>query len=673
MASFSIEETSKLSVEALADIQVPQDFHISPDGKQIVYSLKPWTRKGESFTSALWIADLATEKSTRQLTSGLFRDKGPQWSPDGQYIAFISDRAKAGKSSAIYLISTAGGEAFPITPPENKEEISKFEWCPNSQFIGYLSPDEATVESERKKQDKDDAKVWGQDWSYQRLRYVHVSTKQITTVVTGEKHVHLFSWGPDFPDIAYVLHQTPDINSAGFYGSAIERANIATKATTRLTTFPGPLTQFVYAKDGIFFLGGAIPQHCSTARSLYKIASDETGYEKHGFGDVDCCLGLQKCSSFTAVRVQSGLYDEIHRIQASQKGSSRQLYRGMHDITAFDVSIRDGCSEPVVAITKSDGQQPTEIFSFVSSSAGSRTIQLSDHNSAIAKLKISKARPIYTSAADGYPLDGIVFLPSDAKSGKALPTVVLAHGGPYWRITVGFAVCHYYEVPLLTSTGYAVLCPNYRGGSSRGQEHAAYARGAMGTVDYDDTITVLKAGIAEGIVDGSRVAIGGWSQGGFLSYLAVTRTDFKFKGAVCGAGVVDWDMLTMTSDAYWFEADLSGGAAWDVDPDATDEFSPDSRPEAGSKHSLIRQTNGRHGSAIWNMKNVNTPVLILHGEDDVRVPVSQAIAFWRACIHRGVPVEMITYPREGHLFEERKHMIDLWSRMRKFYDMHLGS
>ena len=646
------EKTSKLSLEALADLQVPEDFHISPNGKHVAYSLRSWSKKNDHPTSSIWIADIGKEDSARQLTSGLFKDENPRWSPDGKHIAFGSDRAKLGESSAIYLISMAGGEAHFITSPENRKKISRLQWAPSGRFIAYLSADEKTGDQERKEKEKDDAKVWGEELEYHRLRYVHVATRQITTLVGGNQHVHLFSWGLDSQEIAFVLHKIPDINSAGFYGAQIQRVNLMTKVATSLCTFPGPIPQFAWGKEGIYFTGGVIPDHCSTARTVYRVSEAERTYERQLFGTEDCCLALQTAGSAVVARVQSGLYDEIYHIYESHS-ASRILYRAMHDITAFDVFVGDESTEPVLAITKSDGSQPAEVFSL--SAPFTEESQLSDHNSAIARLKISKSQPIYAAASDGYQLDGIVFLPSDYDASNPLPTVVLVHGGPYYRLTTGFAVCHYLEAPILISAGYAVLCPNYRGGSSRGQKHAAYARGGMGTVDYDDTITLLKAGIDKGIVDQSRVAIGGWSQGGFLSYLAVTRNDFKFRAAICGAGVVDWNMLIMTSDAYWFEADLSGGAPWDVDADREGP------------------TDRRRGNAIWHMKNVTTPVLILHGEEDVRVPVSQAIAFWRGCIHRGVPVKMVTYPREGHLFEERKHIIDLWSRMLQFYDLHLNS
>jgi dipeptidyl aminopeptidase/acylaminoacyl peptidase len=666
MTAFSdAEEKSQLSLEALADLQVPEDLHISPDGKQIVYSLRPWTRRNDHPTSSIWIADIGREASARQLTSGLFNDKRPRWSPDGKDVAFCSDREKAGESSAIYLLSTAGGEAYYITPGGNQREITHHQWAPSGKFIAYLSADEKTAEQKKREQEKDDAKVWGEEWEYQRLRYVHVASRHTTTLVSGDQHVHLYSWGSDSQEIAYVLHKNPDINAAGFYGAHIERVNLMTKVSTRITTFPGPISQFVQGNNGIYFTGGVVPGHCSTARSIYRISIAEKTYERVQFGTENCCLALLKAGSSIVARVQSGLYEEIHAVSNNQP-ASKLLYRAMHDITAFDVGFGDGSTDPVIVTTKSDGSQPAEVFSF-SVSSEVPPLQLSDHNAEIARLKISKSQPIYTTASDGYELDGVIFFPSsyDTASGP-LPTVVLVHGGPYWRVTVGFAVCHCLEVPLLVSTGYAVICPNYRGGSSRGQKHAAYARGKMGTVDYTDTIAILKAGIAQGMVDQSRVAIGGWSQGGFLSYLSVTRSDFKFRAAVCGAGVVDWDMLTMTSDAYWFEADLTGGAPWDVDL-AKDEST------GHQDDTLMGQPASRHGSAIWHMKNATTPVLILHGEEDVRVPVSQAIAFWRACVHRGVPVKMVTYPREGHSFVERKHVIDLWSRMRQFYDLHLNS
>ena len=156
------------------------------------------------------------------------------------------------------------------------------------------------------------------------------------------------------------------------------------------------------------------------------------------------------------------------------------------------------------------------------------------------------------------------------------------------------------------------------------------------------------------LVHPEEVVVAGWSQGGFLSYLSAVRDDFKFKGAICGAGVTDWDMLCMTSDYPWFEAELTGKAPWQTSSD---------------------DVKGRHGSAVWHMlqkkNDEKTPVLILHGEEDKRVPLTQAIAFHRGCLELDWPCEFVVYPREEHLFAERAHLVDVLKRVRRFCDLHL--
>lgn len=270
-------------------------------------------------------------------------------------------------------------------------------------------------------------------------------------------------------------------------------------------------------------------------------------------------------------------------------------------------------------------------------------------------------------------------LPKDFSKQPSLPTILLPHGGPYNRNTIKFSIGPRLEVPLLVSAGYGVVCPIYRGGRGRGQKHAAYARGGMGVFDYQDCIDILQACIDKGFVDPSRVAIGGWSQGAYLSYLAVTRNRFQFRGPLCGAGITDWDMMSVTSDHWLVQRELAGGAPWDVDEDAKAAVEESLEIEAGrgtdgspSRKRWIRHNNGRQGSALWHMRHVKTPILILHGEEDPRVPLSQAIAFYQGCIHNSIPIQMVTYPSEGHQFKERKHVVDVWKRTRQFYDMHLN-
>lgn len=257
----------------------------------------------------------------------------------------------------------------------------------------------------------------------------------------------------------------------------------------------------------------------------------------------------------------------------------------------------------------------------------------------------------YATAADGTSLESIFFQPSKAIS-KPWKTVVIVHAGPMDRVTLSFShEATFHLGPWLATAGYAVLFPNYRGSNGRGEKFTSAARDGAGTLDYDDIITVIKAGIRELLIDEAHVAIGGWSAGGILSYLATVRPfSFDFRAAVCGAGITDWDSSAMTSDYPALEAELVGGAPWDRKPD---------------------DVSTRRISPIWHIPKIEMPILILHGEKDERIPLSQGTAFYRGCLHHKKECQMVVYPREPHMIAERAHVIDMLERIKAFYDKHM--
>src|SRR6185437_11428396 len=163
--------------------------------------------------------------------------------------------------------------------------------------------------------------------------------------------------------------------------------------------------------------------------------------------------------------------------------------------------------------------------------------------------------------------------PPQAAAGP-LPLVVLVHGGPYGRSGNEWNLQPLRWGQWLAHHGYAVLLPNYRGGVGHGHLFATQARGNVGVGDFADVLSMVDAAIERGIADPERLGIGGWSQGGFMTAWAVTQTT-RFKAAVMGAGVSDWNMMTLTSDMPEFESVLGGSRPWDgVGPRRADEVSP---------------------------------------------------------------------------------------------------
>ena len=663
----TMTKVSDITPEALVDIPIPTEVQISPLEKFVVYTLDPSNKSGDHKKSSLWLAELNKEHSARQLTSGESRDCMPKWSPDGESIAFLSDRAKTGTLSAIYILTLSGGEAYAVTPTQNENAISSFQWSPNGQFIAYVSADEKSEGKKRQEKEKDDAKVYGEDWSYSRLRCLHVQTRQVHTLIKGDCHVTSIAWSPDSKGIAYMKTKTPQIDSTYCFGIDIETISMENNDIKHICHFPSDATGLIWARNSpgnqngaatLYFLAGYSPTASGrTSRTVYQLHLQKGSWQRiegRTYGE-DCCAesygnGLvhfrEKSASTVFAKTIYGLTDEVSTINGEYD------CKRPNRITSWDAALIDDGDQThaIYALVESSGGNPPELY-FRSTSGTSR--QLSNHSAIIRALSLSPGAPFTSVASDGTSLQSSLYVPTGASG--PLPTAVLIHGGPYWRSPLCFFPDPWAWAPWLLSAGYAVLCPNYRGSAGRGEGFAAYSAGTMGVKDYSDVVDVVKAAVAQGVVDPERVVVGGWSQGGFLSYLCAVRADFPFRGAICGAGVSDWDMMTMSSDMTFLEVALTGKAPWTV----TDK----------------NDTTGRSGSAVWEMartkKENRTPVLILHGEEDKRVPLSQAMAFHRGCLEVGWPCEFVAYPREPHKFEERLHFIDMMKRVRRFCDLHL--
>ena len=253
-------------------------------------------------------------------------------------------------------------------------------------------------------------------------------------------------------------------------------------------------------------------------------------------------------------------------------------------------------------------------------------------------------------ARDGLDLDGLLILPPGrSRDDGPFPLITLVHGGPYSRSSDELLLGWWPNGQWFATAGYAVFLPNPRGSKGRGHEFAESVAAAVGQDEWTDILTGIDLLIDRGVADPDRLGIGGWSHGGFMAAWAVTQTN-RFKAAVMGAGIVDWGMEAATGEYGVQEAGLGGSQGWEgVGPHRHDELSP-----------------------ISYASRVRTPVLIVHGQDDTNVPVGQAVYFHRALSHFGVEHELVIYPREGHLFTERNHQIDLLNRMRAWFIRWLG-
>ena len=505
-----------------------------------------------------------------------------------------------------------------------------------------MSPDEDSPEELARHHKKDDEIVYHSKWEYNRLRYLDIKTGQVTVLYKESRHVHNFAWSKDSRYIACITHDTPARDSSLYHGSAFELIDVQEKTISRMCTFPGPTYGLDWLESYLYFIAGARPEKGNTSRSVYRIDFNRgQQWEAYRFGDHSCADSLRGLAVSPAVKVLDGLSD---RLMILSETSDQVLYSTENGISTWNINERLG-EKPTLVVVQSSCNMPSEVFSIQEGDV----VQLSRHHAVFEGLLSAKAEPFHVTGKDGTSLDGVLIRPSSTED-KIWPTVVALHGRPYGRVNLSFDIPHYHWGPWLAAAGYAILCPNFRGGSSHGEKFASSARGGVGTQDYEDIIASVRAGVDRGFIDKSRVAVCGWSQGGFLSYFATMEPDFHFKAAICGAGVTDWDMLVMSSDYPFYEAELAGGTPWTSKPS---------------------NTKVRDASPIWHMKQITTPLLVLHGEKDARIPISQAIAFYRGCLHHKISCEMVFYPREGHFIVERNHRMNILERIEDFFDHHL--
>jgi dipeptidyl aminopeptidase/acylaminoacyl peptidase len=619
----------ELTAELIASLDAPADVRLSPDGSRAAWVVAPYSRAGEHPESAVWVGWTDARQPARRWTHG-GADRHPRWSPDGGRIAFLSDRARRG-TAGIHLIPADGGEATPLAVRERS--VSMFAWSPDASRIAFTAPDEPGDEDRRRERDRDDAVVNGRAAPADRLHVVDVASGDVTTLDTGAEHVASLAWSPDGGRIGYVTWPTPALDdarlgslhvipAAGGEPLAVCRAVIGDLAWTAdgrrlvfvaphgLTAWSGFTAWSVDPEDGEPMIIGPGPDDPCCARAVSRPAPDGA-----------------------PVTIFQGLATRVEwRDPASGRAALLYASRGL--ISAFDVVVTAG--GPSIATVEATPDRLPEVWA--GPPAAPR--RLSDHHGPAAGLPVGTREEFHFVAPDGQELDGVLVRPAgDAE--EPLPTVVVPHGGPYAVSGIGAQLDF---STLLAAAGIAVLMPNYRGGAGRGRAFAEAAYGDVGGAEFGDVMAAVDTAVARGIADPRRLGIAGGSQGGFLTAWAVTQTD-RFRTGVMLAGVSDWGLMTMAGDLPGFEAALTGTRPWD-----------------GPR--LLRADER---SPIRHAGRVRTPLLIIHGEQDRRVPVANAVGFERALRGAGVEVELVLYPREGHSIEERAHITDLMRRVRNWF------
>lgn len=649
-------------------------FEISPDGKFIAYRVRETDWKENAYVRQIWLLNIATGESF-QLTRGKKSAGAMEWSPDGRWLAFVTEReqsailpeekkeekkdAKEEDKSAdkkddkkeekkkeeggdekpaaqqIWLISAYGGEAWQLT--RHPADVGGFHWSKDSKQIAFTaSAIESKAEKDRKEKFSDfevfenefrQSQLWTIDVPAAEKTHLPAKAAQITK--DSKLNVDGFNWSPDSQLIAFSASKSPLLPAS--IETNIYIVDLAHENQVHLAVaLPSPSGNPVFSPDGkqLAFNSALDQQYFFYANGHIAVV------------DVDKVVATP-AKIPADVRDLTAKFDEDPGLidwgpegiyfQAQQK-TTGHLFRldpataKITRITQPDAYYLAGVSFTkdfkTMAIAGDDSTHMVELF--VSSTDQFSPRKLTDMTAQVANWTLGTAEVVSWKSQDGATIEGVLRKPADFDPAKKYPLLVIIHGGPTGvsdpTLSPGDT---YYPVQTWLARGALVLSPNYRGSAGYGGAFRALNVRNLGVGDMWDVMSGVDSLIAKGFVDPNKLGSMGWSQGGYISAFLTTNTD-RFKAISVGAGISDWSTYYVSTDITPFTRQYLHATPWD-DPAIYAKTSP-----------------------ITNIKKAKTPTLIQSGSNDKRVPPPDSFELYRGLQDQHVESRLITYNGYGH-------------------------
>lgn len=655
--------TRRTTIADLTAIVVPEQPALSPDGTTVAYVRRSVDGDGDRTVRALWAVD-AEEGAPRQLTRGS-ADSAPAWRPDGSALAFL--RADGG-AAQLHLLPTAGGEAERLTtlPLGAGPAV----WSPDGSRIAFTAPVDlhaSAGDDDAARQRRATAPTVTARLDYQAdgagmlrtiRQHVHVidlaagKTRQVTE---GDWHAGTPAWSPDGTTLVFAAATAAD-------SDLTPAAPLYTVDTTDPHARPrqlGPDTLVAagacYTADGAAVIACANPDGPTGHIRLLRITvadgsvTDLTadldrnvmpggpGYpgalpQLHAEGDrVALCIRDQGCTYLVDMPSHGG---EVRRLVAGDG----ELVSGM--------SVAGNRAAVVLGTASSYGE-----IAVIDLADGSRSVR-TDLGAPLADAELFARTPRQFTLADGTEIHG--WLITDPAVVGPRPLLLDIHGGPHNAWNGAADEAHLYHQQL-AADGWAVLLVNPRGSDGYGEEFYNAVVAGWGTSDARDFLEPVEQLVAEGVADPERLAVTGYSYGGYMTCYLTSR-DGRFAAAVPGGVVADLTSMVGTSDAGHFLSQYElGGQPWIGGSEIAEAFAA--------------------MSPLSRVDQVRTPTLVVHGEADMRCPVGQAQQWFTALRERDVPTELALYPGGSHLFilqGKPSHRLDWNTRVVEWVQRYAG-
>lgn len=619
-----------MTPDQLADLRVPSDPRVSPDGSRVAFVVAQPNLEADRYDRSIWI-------ESEKFTNGP-GDAAPRWSPDGETLAFL--RSVDGDPAQVALIPVAGGEARILT--DFDLGVEALEWSPDGDALVVVA---VTLTEEWAKLDEEERsrrprrltsvpfRFDNRGWTHDRKRHLWLidpdGADDPRCLTAGDFDEESPAWSPNGDSIAFISDRDPKHGLVP--GNDVWEVEVASGVVSKVTDrgFWGAVS---YRSDGALHLLGNQSSRYPVDFYLHRLESDGTltnltGHLDRGsvslaagppricWDGSDALVGLEDSGTFGVIKVDV-------------EGASEHLVEGQTVVTGFDIGDRR------LVHTASTWDSPGEVVS-----DGISLTHLNDVDLALA------VPDQFRVESEGQEIDVWVYLPD---GDDKVPLLLNVHGGPASQYGFGF----FDEFQVLAGAGYGVVACNPRGSSGRGEAFVSAVKGeSWGVVDYADVLAALDGALdRHDRFDRDRMGVMGGSYGGFMTAW-ITGQEDRWKSAVVERALISWTSFSGTSDI--------GG----VFPENYLEVS---YPEAW-------ETWWARGPLAL-AHNVTTPTLVLHSEEDFRCPIEQAEQYFMALLRNGTTAEFVRFPGEGHEMSRSgkpKHRLERFEAILDWHARHL--
>jgi dipeptidyl aminopeptidase/acylaminoacyl peptidase len=610
------------------DLRAPSDVQLAPDGSMVAFCVAPVGHRQTDPTSTIYVVPTDGSAAPRAVTGSEHNNVAPRWSPDGATLAFLSDRVKRGEAQ-LHRVAASGGEAVRLN--ELTGGVASPVWRPDGAAIGFTARRRALAMED---EPKSDVKVWSEQWRPHAVASVPAYGGMPRVLGPAAGHVWAFAFSPDGAAIVAAVSPSEDLAASHGHVRLLRWRIDGTDGERELLTGLGMgVSQLQWSADGarILVVASQLPDP-SQARVFIIDAADNSVQTLDDGETTPSWAGWQG-NALIVNRVVGQVSQLVGSGQQAAGSALSTQYSALSTPPGGWIDSISVAGE-TVAFTCALPDRPAEVYA----ARGDESARcLTDLNPQLADVTLAPMEQISWQASDGLRIEGWLLLPPGRAGNAPLPLIVQIHGGPAGVSSARSGMGAHNWGQALAARGYAVLLPNPRGSTGRGAEFTRSNRYDFGGGDYRDIMAGVDHLIAEGIADPDRLGVCGWSYGGFMTAWVVGQTD-RFKAAVAGAPPTNWVSKIGTTD-------IGPANAWNIglvhqEPDQVWERSP-----------------------IRYVGKVTTPTLLVGGDADKRVPITQAQEFHWGLKGVGVETELVIYPRQKHGFHERAHQLDLAQRV----------